>query len=840
MRAVKELRLPIAALLTLAVAILGLAGSVGWIGKSFPGFLVLENRVVASAGLARWPAVADGTIYQTEVVAIDGKRIDAARDIHDQIGRLPADLPVLYTFRGADGTFEREIRTRRFDGIDFALLFGVYLLGGLAMCGVGLSLIFLRRGDPVAEGAAVALWVIGMWALTAMDLYGPYHLFRLHAGLECLLFASTLQLAMTFPYPHRIVRGGLRPIALTYGLGFLLAAAIQIDLHSPGWYGPIHRVAVTLFGLSIGVLVASQVRAWIAAPTYQARQRVKVLVVGIVLAGAPIAALAFGSALTGGRVSENAMGFSGIFLPLAIGYAVLHENLFEVDTFLRRTLNYAATSILLTALYAAAIIGVDRLLAGSNEEARGQLLIATSALALFALLPLRDRMQTFIDRLFFRNVVDLRRILDQTSEHLASVAELDVIADRVMRAVEEAVQPEWARIDLWGEDESGEAIRRYGTMPLADEAQHDRHASEVEADGLVEFGRALAVPMRVEGRLVARLYVGPRRSGRFFDGEDRRFLRTLGYQGGIAIENAKALEELRGLNVSLEQKVADRTADLSTALEDLRETQDHLLHQEKLASLGRLVAGIAHEINNPVNFIDGNLVFLREHVATLRQVIERMREAGLREAPQLEGALREIAEEADLEYVEGDLQSIFDACQEGVARTTSIVGDLRTFSRSDSGRHGRVDLAEAFDSTLSLLRGRLAEVEVVREFDDVPPLFAVEGQIKQVLMNLIDNALDAMEGRGRLLLRLRFLDGRAVAEVEDEGPGIPPDVLEHVFDPFFTTKDPGKGTGLGLAISYGAIADHGGSLRVQSEPGRTCFTLELPLSPPDADEEKTS
>jgi signal transduction histidine kinase len=235
-------------------------------------------------------------------------------------------------------------------------------------------------------------------------------------------------------------------------------------------------------------------------------------------------------------------------------------------------------------------------------------------------------------------------------------------------------------------------------------------------------------------------------------------------------------------------------------------------------------------MNNPLNFVQGNMHHLREHTRALAAALADYERALAERDGAAAAAIAELRERHDLEFVLGDLGPVFDACGEGVERTLAIVKDLRTFSRLDSGRPSRVDLAEAMESTLTLLGARLREVEVVREYADLAPVECLEGQLQQVFMNLLSNAADAVGDRGRITVRIQPAGGDAVAvEIEDDGCGIAEEERDRIFEPFYTTKEVGRGTGLGLAISFGIVARHAGRLTVRSEVGRgSCFRVEIP------------
>ena len=279
-------------------------------------------------------------------------------------------------------------------------------------------------------------------------------------------------------------------------------------------------------------------------------------------------------------------------------------------------------------------------------------------------------------------------------------------------------------------------------------------------------------------------------------------------------------------------------------LTEIKQLQLQLLHTEKMASIGQLAAGVAHEINNPMGFIHANLFQLGEYVDDLSRVFETV--AGLRKAAAA-GGLEEVRRAAErLDAVAADLDPgyLLDDCAkavreslEGSERIRHIVQDLRAFSHPDGSERTNSDVNECLDSTANIVWTMMKHVVVLtKEYQALPPVRCFPMQLKQVFMNLLVNAYQALEeahrgsGRpGEIRLRTRPAPGGVIVEVEDNGIGIPADCLHRIFDPFFTTKEVGVGTGLGLSIAYNIVKRHGGSLRVESEPGvRTTFEMFLP------------
>jgi len=309
--------------------------------------------------------------------------------------------------------------------------------------------------------------------------------------------------------------------------------------------------------------------------------------------------------------------------------------------------------------------------------------------------------------------------------------------------------------------------------------------------------------------LIGVIGVGRKLSGERIGTEDRQLLLTLANQSSIAIQNARSFDEIADLNATLEARVEERTR-------ELHEAQAQLMQSEKMRSLGQLVAGVAHELNNPIGFVHANLQLLQEYA---RKLVAAQR-AG-----------------EDTTRIEAAIEKLLVRSREGTERVKQIVADLRTFSRMDAAEIADVDLNEEIERTIALMEPRLREgIEIQRDFGELPKVRCYAGQLNQVFMNLLANACDALDGKGKIRIRTRArVDPRGKPagvriEFHDDGPGIPPDVQARIFEPFYTTKPVGRGTGLGLSISYGIVERHGGRMLVGSAPGEgTSFVIELPL-----------
>jgi PAS domain S-box-containing protein len=285
----------------------------------------------------------------------------------------------------------------------------------------------------------------------------------------------------------------------------------------------------------------------------------------------------------------------------------------------------------------------------------------------------------------------------------------------------------------------------------------------------------------------------------------------------------------------LESEMAQRIEELKTLNDRLEEAQTQLLQAEKLAAVGQLAAGIAHEINNPIGFVNSNLGTLKKYVTTLLQVIDVCRpltDACPREHPTLLEA-NQFCQTVDLAFIRDDALSLLDESRGGLERVTRIVADLKDFSRVGESTWQPADVHQCLDSTLNVVLSEInGKATVIKEYGVLPDIMCMPFQLNQVFMNLLVNAAHAIKECGTITLRTGCGGEMVWVEVEDNGAGIPPEYMKRIFEPFFTTKQVGAGTGLGLSVSYGIVQRHRGRIEVRSELDKgTVFRVILPISP---------
>lgn len=306
-------------------------------------------------------------------------------------------------------------------------------------------------------------------------------------------------------------------------------------------------------------------------------------------------------------------------------------------------------------------------------------------------------------------------------------------------------------------------------------------------------------------------------------------------------------KQLAEQNLILEQRVAERTAELNQAVHELKKAQIQLIQNEKLSSLGQLFAGVAHEINNPVNFIYVNLIHATEYIHQILEILQLYR----KHCPNPTQEITDKINAFDLNFLIEDLPKIISSMKVGSERIQEIVGSLRNFCRTNEVETTKVDIHVGIENTLMILRNRLTSIpncsgiEVIRDYGKLPIVECYPGQLNQVFMNILSNAIDAIEeynyqrtvdeiraNPSKILIRTEMLDSDWITiRIIDNGLGMNQDVFAQMFNPFFTTKPIGKGTGIGLAICHAIVVEkHGGQLDCLSEPGQgTEFIIQIPV-----------
>jgi signal transduction histidine kinase len=364
----------------------------------------------------------------------------------------------------------------------------------------------------------------------------------------------------------------------------------------------------------------------------------------------------------------------------------------------------------------------------------------------------------------------------------------------------------------------------------------------------LQIRACITVPLRIGEKIWGLLSIHQCSNARKWLDSEIEFVQQIAGQLSIAIQQVEYSEQsqrqatqLAKIAELLEQTTLQKEK-LNETLKELQATQTQLIQSEKMAGLGQLVAGIAHEINNPINFIYGNLSHLGDYAEHLIRLLSLYQQ----EFPETGQEIKALARKIDLNYIVEDLPLTLDSMQIGAERILQLIGSLRTFSRLDHAEMKAVDIHEGIDSTLLILQHRMRAtpasptIEVVKKYGELPKVECYAAELNQVFMNILGNAIDALEDKCKnrqyknpqIIIHTNILDADTIMIcISDNGCGISEDMRSRIFDPFFTTKEPGKGTGLGLSVSYQIIVEkHGGQIEYFSKPGKsTGFWIEIPI-----------
>ncbi len=771
----------------IVLGVLAVGGSLTHVGRPFPGFVVWDDLVVVALGRPAWTGVVADVPYRSRVVRVDDTPVARRADLQGVLGT--AGTVHRYTFETSAGTTTRDVAAMTLGRDDWLATMGVYVMNGLAFLLTGLAVFWLKPESAQARGLLAFGWVWGMTLLLATDLFTTSRLAPLYFLAEAAAPAAILHLASVFPTPRaraaRLVPW-LYALALAVGLtqvwAFERSYTLLLAVNN----------AVYLAIAATGALALAAIGdAAVRAPSPLARRRAWVVLAGAVTAFAIplLALLAF--FLLGEPVSFSLLTLTGFFFPVAIGYAVARHDLFEADRFVKRSLVYATLTAIVSLAYGGAGVVAERLSSGLRLQQSPLFPVVFVLVALATIVPLRERVQRALDRLFARGRVSYKEAIARASERLALLLDRDAIVHQVEETARDTLF--LAPVAVWEQEATG-LVRADGTARVpADDAglqvlaSLGRPLSRDEVDEsprmravrpalhrlLDTLGAILVVPLLRERRLDGVLAIGGTASGRPLSADDVDVLRTLANATAVALGTARAVAQLQ-------------------------EARARLAQSERLAAIGELSAAVAHGIRNPL--------------------------AGIRLAAQI--GLEHVPED------DGVRESLDDVLTE-VDKLEAQVRGILDFARPFEPHLEPVALDVAVASLVETLAPRMhaAGVQAVVDVPStLPPVNADRAHLGQVLHEIAGNALEMMPGGGRLTIAATANGHRRVRlTLADTGPGIPHDIRQRIFQLFMTTKP--TGTGVGLAVARKIVERHGGTLTLAPADGPgACFVIELPVA----------
>ncbi len=785
------------------VAVTCALNSLRWINRPFPGFFLWENFLVPAVGETDWTGYQAAIPFNSQLVAVDGAPVTTVADVYHLAEARPVGTTMRYTFviEPSAPEITLSVPTMRFTVTEYLMTLGTYLGVGVLLTLLGLVVYALRPDAPAARAMCSGCVLWGLYLVTATDIFGPAWLRPLCLLLQATAPAALVHLALTFPTPRPILtrHPPLRWVPYAIGIALGVVHNVLFDRSFAATLA-LNRVDAFVMVTNGLLLLGSLAHSFFYSPSAAARQRVKIATFGGFAAFLiPVVGL-FVYSLFGASFPLNYFAIPLALFPLAIGYAIVKHDLFEVDAIIRRTLAWAILTGAIAALYLAGVGTLEIVFTGHGGRV-AQLIFLLTIVALFN--PLRNRVQGAVDLLFARDRYDYRATVTEVSQALATLQDLEAVVVRILRTITDTIHVDFGAVWLQVAGDGYQLQAVGGTRALAALPQRVDQASPlvrqlerqpqriITEDDLSErngylrpefagLGATLLVPMSFERRLAGFLALGTKGSGRFYSREDLELLRTLANQGAVAVQNARSYRALLRAN------------------EQLRSAQSRLIEAERLAAIGELSAAVAHGIRNPVAGIKAAAQFAGLELPAGHPLRENISDI-IGEADRLEARIRTLLDFAK------PFEPHPDRC-----RVEQIVSDALASLKPQLNAQG---------------------IAVATDLDpDLPEVELDYAQIEQVLLALVSNAVEAMPNGGELLVSARLCadPGQVSIDVADTGPGIPPEQLARVFKLFFTTKS--SGTGFGLAVAKKIVERHAGTISVQSQVGRgTRFTIALPL-----------
>src|SRR5262245_8650500 len=512
--------------------------SAAWVGRTFPGFPVLINRVVPSVSLARWSGSSVPDLYQSQVLAVDGTPVTSAQAIYDLVASRPPGTPFRYLLEKEGRKHEVVIPSQRFGLEDWVFIFGAYLLNSTVGLISGLVVWVLRPNSALARAflAFGATWAT--FFLTAMDLYGPWTFVRVHHFVEPLASATALQLFMLFPQPHAWSRWRFAG----YAVALPISLAYQVFLYTPGAFSAILMVSMLFMGIDGVFLGGRLIAAYWQGDSQLTRQRVRMITLGTLFGFGIPGGVLFISVITWGQVAMNLAAFTPFLFTLSLAYAIVKHDLLEIDAMVKRGAYYLLLTGAVGVAYVAAVVVFNSFLQASavTDSPVFPILFTFAVLLIFN--PLRTRLQSFVDRVFFRTRYDGAKALAAVGAELASALRHDQITALVCTAVQESIPSSCTQLFIANSDGQLREASSAAAMPDAvakalasgsvvtafdpAEAYPDVATRDTVRAGLASIDAEVAVPLLRGAELRGALSAGPKRSGLFYTAGDAEFLRA--------------------------------------------------------------------------------------------------------------------------------------------------------------------------------------------------------------------------------------------------------------------------------------------------------------------------